>query len=707
MSVIEIHDFGDKIGGARKDMRGNMTMDDIARMTHEERLKLVRKDMVWPTPDHEKMVDDGYTQNAAAMVKLLRDAFPSSPNWDPKTGEAQKVEASKAYVNLLNAARVITGRGKTESELAKAFCEAPEAKEWLLDAKPFNPISHRLERGNPGTRFDIATDQAFGSSNADRVIANGCRYFAAGELDSTSRRMLHRNSEWPRGTTLAAGWLRKMSMGVIPHGEGWALAMYGRVQDDQYTRERLTREGFGAMVGQNYQSREEAEASLNKVGEDHFAQKRDAAKEKREALEARALGKTHNALAPLVARVGPDYREGADATGEDYLKEFGLRGGEFGLWVNQAERQEVLNKGFDSMRDLANVFDLDSSAVSLGGKLAIAFGARGRGGWAAAHYEPGRKVINLTKPSGEGCLAHEWGHSLDHMLGNRAQEMGLVASLSDPDHANYLSNSILKRPDPMTPPGVEETFIRDFHSAMESIATNREPMTKAEALSRASMERATSLRNLMISAQSGLRHLQIQHVDSEKIAAYEAHVAILRQPEEGKELDSITTGMHRILAMQELNSYRFRPMMVSAQEHAIRSINSRNETLELPDNWRGDARPRTTEYSRACKGLDAKRSTPYFSLPHEMFARTFEAVVADTLADQGRGNYFLVAGANAEAFPQDHERKTSVHRFAGLMERLPTILPVRSVDRTRPRLPPLPEPQGPIQGYKVEQMTLL
>jgi hypothetical protein len=67
----------------------------------------------------------------------------------------------------------------------------------------------------------------------------------------------------------------------------------------------------------------------------------------------------------------------------------------------------------------------------------------------------------------------------------------------------------------------------------------------------------------------------------------------------------------------------------------------------------------------------------------------------------------LVAGANAEAFPQDHERKTSVNRFARLMERLPTILPVRSVDRTRPRLPPLPEPQGPIQGYKVEQMTLL
>lgn len=45
--------------------------------------------------------------------------------------------------------------------------------------------------------------------------------------------------------------------------------------------------------------------------------------------------------------------------------------------------------------------------------LAIAFGARGRNGKAAAHYEPLRRVINLTKTMGAGSLAHEWFHAID------------------------------------------------------------------------------------------------------------------------------------------------------------------------------------------------------------------------------------------------------------------------------------------------------
>lgn len=51
-------------------------------------------------------------------------------------------------------------------------------------------------------------------------------------------------------------------------------------------------------------------------------------------------------------------------------------------------------------------------------RLAIAFGSRGKGN-ALAHYEPSRAVINLTKMKGAGSLAHEFGHALDDMLGQR------------------------------------------------------------------------------------------------------------------------------------------------------------------------------------------------------------------------------------------------------------------------------------------------
>lgn len=88
-----------------------------------------------------------------------------------------------------------------------------------------------------------------------------------------------------------------------------------------------------------------------------------------------------------LVRIGEDYRHGRDITGEDFMKVFGFRGGEFGNWVNEAERQASMNYAFDALVDLAKSLDIATTDISLGGKLAIAFGSRGRGS-AAAHYEP-------------------------------------------------------------------------------------------------------------------------------------------------------------------------------------------------------------------------------------------------------------------------------------------------------------------------------
>lgn len=46
-----------------------------------------------------------------------------------------------------------------------------------------------------------------------------------------------------------------------------------------------------------------------------------------------------------VKRTGPDYRSGAEITGQHYLDTFGFRGGEFGNWMNQNDRQTSLNMG--------------------------------------------------------------------------------------------------------------------------------------------------------------------------------------------------------------------------------------------------------------------------------------------------------------------------------------------------------------------------
>ena len=112
-------------------------------------------------------------------------------------------------------------------------------------------------------------------------------------------------------------------------------------------------------------------------------------------------------------RVGEDYRKGRDVSAKDVMDTFGFRAIEFGNYATQKDRKEFLNLLYDSLMDLSELIGVSPKALSLNGRLAMAYGARGLGG-ASGHYEPERNVINITKTSGSGVLAHEWAHALDH-----------------------------------------------------------------------------------------------------------------------------------------------------------------------------------------------------------------------------------------------------------------------------------------------------
>ncbi|EGX3495231.1 hypothetical protein BJH39_000001, partial [Salmonella enterica] len=92
---------------------------------------------------------------------------------------------------------------------------------------------------------------------------------------------------------------------------------------------------------------------------------------------------------------------------------------QFGNYVEGPRRQSDLNRAYDSLMDMADVLKIPPKALSLNGRLGLAFGARGKGGKnaAAAHYEPDQVAINLTKGNGAGSLAHEWFHALDNYFG--------------------------------------------------------------------------------------------------------------------------------------------------------------------------------------------------------------------------------------------------------------------------------------------------
>ena len=119
-------------------------------------------------------------------------------------------------------------------------------------------------------------------------------------------------------------------------------------------------------------------------------------------------------------RKGLSWRdESKDVTEDDFMEVFGFRGVEFGNYVTGTERHVHMNATFDAFCDMAAMLGIPRKLVSLNGTLALAFGSRGQGGRGsfAAHYESDYKVINLTRPSGAGCLAHEWWHAFDNYVG--------------------------------------------------------------------------------------------------------------------------------------------------------------------------------------------------------------------------------------------------------------------------------------------------
>ena len=191
-------------------------------------------------------------------------------------------------------------------------------------------------------------------------------------------------------------------------------------------------------------------------------------------------------LEHIVRRNMPDWREGKDVSVEndliqrddgqwieketgDFTKMFGLRGVEFGNWVTQVERQTNVNMVYDALMDMAHILGIPPTSLGLNGKLGLAIGSRGKGGRAAAHFEPDNNVINLTKTKGNGTVSHEWFHALDNMLRKS-------------HHGKELAQSLLSVMQAKRDVGRIETRFRSILQAEASNTANRSTPPREAAL---------------------------------------------------------------------------------------------------------------------------------------------------------------------------------------------------------------------------------
>lgn len=131
--------------------------------------------------------------------------------------------------------------------------------------------------------------------------------------------------------------------------------------------------------------------------------------------------------------------------------QFGLRDVQSGNWVlkDPVSAKFHVEQSAAAFADLADLIGVPDHVVSMNGRLAIAFGARGRGnagfgGAARAHYEPVHRVMNMTKMGGGGCLGHEWFHAFDNMVKEMSSETSTPAEFFASSNVHMMPPGELK-----------------------------------------------------------------------------------------------------------------------------------------------------------------------------------------------------------------------------------------------------------------------
>lgn len=387
-------DFGEKIGGARKDewaARG-LTSADMEGMNAREIQKYAKKERVWKRQNWEQAVADGgdrgllYAQNE--IYKSL-NATPSSAFSYRDKSEADILAAAKLYADEITEIRKMAENAKTAEDFKDM------GTKWITEKGYAELKNGRLTWTDKYYR----SPALYGSNYLVAVDKMAQRFNILGERALMEGFGVPSDSKLPRGYEI-----RKT-----------ADSFYGsKAETGNYY---IVKSGYRVAVGFN--TIEEAIA----YGKEHFGSATTAAKAGKQRYVPEQLSEVH--------REGLDYRQGRDIAGDDYIRDFGIKGGEFGNWLSELDRKTSLNYGYDAFCDLADALGMEKTDISLNGTLNIGFGSRGQGlTGAAAHYEPLRKVINLTKMNGAGSLAHEWWHAFEDYISGDTNQSEMSSNFS-------------------------------------------------------------------------------------------------------------------------------------------------------------------------------------------------------------------------------------------------------------------------------------
>lgn len=147
--MTKIIDFGEKIGGARKDLWkiNGIQEEDLEEMTQEERDHFVNRDMVWPLPNAKKLVEEGADPFIVFWQREIRRCIHKIPVI--YKGE-DKLSVQKMYVKMANKIKIAAMSVTNTDEFTEFYQQNKNSfddkKAYLHTAYGIVATQYRLER---------------------------------------------------------------------------------------------------------------------------------------------------------------------------------------------------------------------------------------------------------------------------------------------------------------------------------------------------------------------------------------------------------------------------------------------------------------------------------------------------------------------------------------------------------------------------------
>lgn len=392
MAQQKIEDFGEHIGGAKKEIwrLRNMLVSDLDDIELKEYLDVVTKDNIWKAPDYVEMCNTRPVE-VAYFIRHVREKLK------PKTevvGDGQDRRRAENYIKFV--------------ENVRNLCETLRTTD---DCKNLAHNIKQLYKNSSGTW----TSEVYYTPGMEN------KFFKDISTDLRHLFVEARVQGFPHDFRGAYKGVK-----IRQRGEKWFILLNTTNYDLRHK-----------FMDKSFDSLDDAISFCRSDGIDILDESKTTKKVSKLFKVVRPQLERIERKGPNLAPVLEKHYGHQSMTGELLMQTFKFRGGEFGNWNTQDDRLAYLHYAFDAFMDLAYVLEYSVNNIGLRpsvshklGAIAIAFGSRGSG-TALAHYEPARRVINLTKMKGAGSLAHEFGHAFDDTLGIACGLSGLSTFLSE------------------------------------------------------------------------------------------------------------------------------------------------------------------------------------------------------------------------------------------------------------------------------------